>query len=418
MKGAQVQGKVLLVDFAPSPGGSIMSLYCLVKGLRGAPYTPLVLLAAQNPCGERFRALGAEVFTLDVRQGQGETFAAPVERVRHSSFADWIRRTGPAAAIWHSGGFWLRFWRRLLPQARRVSLLARTHQVRLIHCNDAVSISRIGILAAWLARLPCVCHVRRFDRLGRFERWLARSVDYFIFISKAVERQFLEQGGHPDRRRVVYNALDLEDFPLHLDGRSVRGELSLRPEVPVVGIVGRLVEWKGHDIFLRALARVVETRPSVQGLVVGGPEVTSPRLPQELRQLAASLGLESCVRFIGHRQDVARMLAAMDILVHTSIAPEPFGRVLIEGMAMARPVVASAAGGVPEIVLDGETGLLVKPGDVEGFAAAILSLLQDPERAAALGRAGRRRVEERFTLQHHARQVQEVYAAVLDTEDQ
>ena len=413
MKGTQAERKVLLVDFAPSPGGSIVSLYCLVKGLLGSPYKPLVLLASQNPYGERFRALGAEVFTLDVRQGQREAFAAPVERLRSGSFADWMRRTGPAAAIWHGGGFWLRFWCRILPQARQVSRLAQTHQVRLIHCNDAVSISRIGVLAAKLAKLPCVCHARRFDRLGRFERWLARSVDHFIFISGAVERQFLEQGVRPGRRRVVHNALDLEDFPLHLDGRAVRQELGLRPEAPVVGIVGRLVDWKGHDIFLRALARVAEALPSVQGLVVGGSEVSCPHLPQELRLLTASLGLEGSVHFVGHRQDVARMLAAMDVLTHTSIAPEPFGRVLIEGMAMARPVVASAAGGVPEIVLDGETGLLVEPGDVEGTAEALLSLLRNPERAAALGRAGRRRVEEHFTLQHHARQVQEVYGAVL-----
>jgi glycosyltransferase involved in cell wall biosynthesis len=103
----------------------------------------------------------------------------------------------------------------------------------------------------------------------------------------------------------------------------------------------------------------------------------------------------------------------MDILAHTSTAPEPFGRVLIEGMAMARPVIASADGGVPEIVLHGETGLLVPPGDVAALAESMVSLLQDPERAAALGRAGRQRVEAHFTTEQYVRQVQEVYGVVL-----
>ena len=404
---------VLLVDFAPSPGGSIVSLYGLAKGLRDSPYAPRVLLATNNPYVAQFRALGVDVFTLDARQGQGDAYSVPVERVRGSAFADWIRHTGPAAAIWHGGGFWLRLGRRILPQARRVARLAKAHQVRLIHCNDAVSISRVGILAARLAGLPCVCFARRFDRLGRFEHWLARSVDYFVFNSGAVQQQFLEQEAQAAGRRVVYNGLDLEDFPLDLDGQAVRQELGLKPDAPVVGIVGRLVAWKGHDLFLRALARVAEGVPEVQGLVVGSAEVNCPHLPQELQRLAVSLGLGEKVRFVGHRQDIAGVLAAMDLLAHTSIAPEPFGRVLIEGMAAAKPVVASAAGGVPEIVCHGETGLLVEPGDVQGFAEAMLSLLRDPARAAALGRAGRQRVEEHFTVERYVRQVQEVYGAVL-----
>ncbi len=390
-----------------------MSLYCLVKGLRGSPYTPLVLLASGNPYVPRFRALGVDVFTMDVRQGQGDTYAAPVERARDSTFADWIRRTGPAATVWHSGGFWLRFWRRILPQARQVRDLARTHEVRLIHCNDAVSISRIGILAARLAGIPCICHVRGFDRLGRFEHWLADSVDHLIFISGAIQRQFLEQRQQTARQRVVHNGLNLDGFPPDLDGKAVRWELGLQSEKPVIGIVGRLVEWKGHEVFLGALARVAETYPDAQGLVVGGPVVSSPLLPQQLKRLAASLGLSEAVHFTGHRQDIARLLAAMDILAHTSTAPEPFGRVLIEGMAMARPVIASADGGVPEIVLHGETGLLVPPEDVGAFAESMVSLLQDPERAAALGRAGRQRVEAHFTTEQYVRQVQEVYGVVL-----
>ena len=405
--------RVLLVDFAPSPGGSIVSLYYLVKGLREGGYTPLVLLSATNPYVPRFRALGVDVLTMDVRQGRGDVYAAPVQKARGSAMASWIRRTRPLAAIWHSGGFWLRLVRRMLPEAREVARLARAHQVNLVHCNDAVSISRIGILGARLAGLPCVCHARRFDRLGRFERWLAGSVDYFVFISAALEQHFLAQTRPAPPHRVIHNGLDLEDFPVRLDGRVARQEFGLSSDRIVIGIVGRLVGWKGHDVFLRGLERVAERYPEVQGLIVGGPEVNSPHLPQQLRQQADSLGLSDIVHFTGHREDIAASIAAMDILVHASTEPEPFGRVLIEGMAMSKPVVASAAGGVPEIVVDGVTGLLVRPGDAAALSDALMSLVQDPQRAEALGRAGRSRVEALFTIQHHVQRVQEVYGVTL-----
>ena len=178
--------RVLLIDFAPSPGGSIVSLYGLVKELQGVGCEPMVLLASSNPYVSRFRDLGTPVFTMDVRQGQGVIYPAPIEQVRSSSLGDWVRRTGPAAAMWHSAGFWLRFWRRLLPQAREISERSRQLRAELIHCNDALSISRAAILGARLAGLPCICHVRRFDHLGRFERWLTRSVSQFIFISQVI----------------------------------------------------------------------------------------------------------------------------------------------------------------------------------------------------------------------------------------
>jgi glycosyltransferase involved in cell wall biosynthesis len=336
-----------------------------------------------------------------------------VQQARASAAAEWIRRTRPAAAVWHGAGFWLRFWRRILPQARKVSGLARKHEVQLIHCNDALSISRIGVFGSRLSRIPCVCHIRRFDRLGWFEREMARSVGYFIFNSQAIQSEFLRQSRRATPYRVIYNGVDLADFPLAVDPVPVRMELGLRPDAPVIGILGRLVEWKGHDVFLRAMARVWEEQPDVQGLVVGSPEVSNHHIVEQLQALAASLGLSEAVHFAGHRTDVARMLAAMDILAHTSVAPEPFGRVLIEGMAMAKPVVASGAGGVPEIVLDGETGLLVRPGDDQELARALLCLLHDPGRAEALGQAGRQRVETHFTADHHLRQVQEVYGEVL-----
>lgn len=405
--------RVLLVDLAPTTGGSIVSLRLLVEGLLNGPYSPIVLLASGSPHVSTFRRLPVQVLTMDAQQGRGNTYSAPIDTIRSSDFAAWARHAPAISSIWHGVGFSTRILRRHLPEARRIARMASLHGAQLIHCNDAVAISRSSILAARLARLPCVCHARNFDDLGRFDHWLADSVDSFIFNSAATERAFLQQRAGRDRHRVIYNALDLAQFAASADGNSVRKELGLRVDIPVIGVTGRLVPWKGHDVYLHALARAVELGARLQGLVVGGPDPSHPNWLAHIRALAESLEIADAVHFVGHRDDVARMLAAMDVVVHTSTAPEPFGRVLIEAMAMSKPVVASSDGGVPEIVQEGQTGLMVSPGDVQAYAEAICSLLSHPDDAAAMGRAGRASVERRFSAATHVAQILDVYGDVL-----
>jgi len=405
--------RVLLIDFAPSPGGSVVSLYGLVRELQQSEYEPQVLLASCNPNVNRFRQLPVQVHTLDVRQGVGQTYAGPVEGLRRSSVAARLRHSHLLAPAWHSGGNIVRLWRRTLPWARRVRELASQESTRLIHCNDTLSVSQIGILAARQANLPCICHVRRFDQFGPFERWLAGSVQHIVFNSRATRQHLVDQGGTLLPLSVVHNGISLEEFSQQTEGQELRDELDIPADAPVVGILGRLVEWKGHSLYLQAMTQVKQIIPNVHGLIVGGPEVTNPRLGEELKAQATSLGIDQQVRFAGHRTDIAQVLASMDVLAHTSTAPEPFGRVLIEAMAMGLPVVASDAGGVPEIVIPGETGFLVPLGDAQGTASAILDLLKNPDHARKMGASGRRRVESHFTMQHHVNQITAIYRELL-----
>ncbi|NIV31233.1 MAG: glycosyltransferase [Anaerolineae bacterium] len=184
-----------------------------------------------------------------------------------------------------------------------------------------------------------------------------------------------------------------------------------------MGVVGRLDWWKGHQYFLEAMAEVARRIPSLRGLIVGAPENT-PRnreYYQELQCLTKSLGLDGKVVFTGYRGDVPRLMSALDVVVLSSSAPEPFGRVVIEGMAAGKPVVATAAGGVLDIIDDGVDGLLVPCRDSRAMAETILELLSDREKAQRIGLAARRRVEEQFTVQRHVSAIQQVYDAVLGT---
>ena len=183
---------------------------------------------------------------------------------------------------------------------------------------------------------------------------------------------------------------------------------------PVITLVGRITPWKGQDVFLRAAARVRERFPNACFWIVGSPMFGEDDYERSLHVLAGELGLTEHVKFWGQRDDVPALLARTDLLVHASTLGEPFGQVVIEGMAAGKPVIATDGGALPEIVLPGETGLLVRMGDAEAMADAICALLADPARAAAMGTAGWRRVQEKFTIAHTVRKVETVYDQMLN----
>lgn len=236
---------------------------------------------------------------------------------------------------------------------------------------------------------------------------LGRLATRTIAISEAVRARLRRWPRVYERCRVVPNGIDLDNFVPSKDPASVRASLGIPPTDRLIGTVGRLVRFKGHGFLLEAFARLRESHPGIRLLVVGaGPE------RETLERQARGLRIAEVVHFTGHRADVADLLATLEIFVLPSSA-EDFGRVLLEAMAMERPVVATAAGGVPEVVEANVTGLLVSPADPVGLADAISLLLVDSARAKAIGRAGRQRVEKLFNLRRHAELVEAVYAETL-----
>jgi glycosyltransferase involved in cell wall biosynthesis len=166
-------------------------------------------------------------------------------------------------------------------------------------------------------------------------------------------------------------------------------------------------------VFLRALAQVRRAVPRAKGIVVGGSVPYEPGYRDQLLALGQALGLSGNVAFHDYRPDVPRLMSALDVLVLPSVSPEPFGRVLIEAMAAGKPVVATDAGATPEVIDDGEQGLLVPANDAQSMAAAVTRLLLDSSLATSMGQKGRRRVEARFTAQHYVDGVQAIYREVL-----
>lgn len=396
-------------------GGAAISLYKLLKELDRDSYEPVVLcLRLWHPefVGQ-VQALGVEVLTLTRDPAQNH-------KDRSAASAGFLRRIlGPARRLaWFyphlkTGYAFSRFE---LAQARKVAQVIKQVGANIVHSNAGLPTSRPVIVGSRLAGVPCLCHVRNFDPLTWLDRRLARWVAQFIFISRAVAEGYASQGLVPTCSEVIPNAVGSEAFASPQETQAIRRRLGWSDHNFIVVNTGRLVRWKGQDIFLQAMARVADVAPHMRCFIVGEPDgdVKSMAFAEELMVLAQNLGLAERVTFTGFRDDALQLIKASDVVVHSASTPEPFGRVIIEGMAAGKPVVATRAGGVVDIIEHGRDGLLVPPGDSQAMAEAVLAVQADPVWAGRLGARAQEKVSRQFTLDQHAQRVQRVYRDVLD----
>jgi len=289
----------------------------------------------------------------------------------------------------------------------------RRHRTQIVHTFNFYP-NMFAIPAARLAGVPVVIGTLRdmgdlwTPMQRRVQRWVCRMAHRVVANADAVREQALKQGYNPEKVCVIRNGLDLAKFTSAPDVALQRDALGLPPHVPVVAVFSRLNhEVKGIHHFLEAAARVTQVHRDVRFLVVGeGP------LRAGLEALAQRLGLGDRVRFTGFRSDIGAAMAAVSISVIPSDS-EGLSNVLLESMAASLPVIATRVGGTPEVVQDEMSGLLVPPRDPEALARAIGSLLNDPVRAANLGRAGRRRVEQLFQLGRMVGETEALYDDML-----
>ncbi|MBI3825272.1 MAG: glycosyltransferase [Candidatus Rokubacteria bacterium] len=296
----------------------------------------------------------------------------------------------------------------------------RRFQPHLVHTHTAKA-GTVGRIAAWMARVPVIVHTYHGHVFhGYFspaatrvflgiERALARVTDRLLTVSQSVHDELRRYRiGRPGQAAVLPLGLDLARF-LEAERRrgELRAELGLAPATPLVGIVARLVPIKRHEDFLES-ARLVSARvPGCVFLVVGDGERRN-----ELEAIARARGLGERVRFLGWRRDLDRIYADLDVVALMS-ANEGSPVSLIEAMAAARAVVATRVGGVPDLVEDGMTGLLVPPANPVIAADAIVALLAEPERRAAMGAAGRKRASPAFSVERLVSDVDRLYTELV-----
>jgi glycosyltransferase involved in cell wall biosynthesis len=268
-----------------------------------------------------------------------------------------------------------------------------------------------GRLAARLVGVPVICSALHTtgppDNVELPNRLLAPVTDAFIAVAEPQGRYLTEHEGCPAHKvHVIPNGVDLQRFHPGWPNRPLQAELGLAPETPVAGIIAALRPEKHHELFLRAAAVVHRQLPQARFLIVGD----GPRRDQ-LEALARELSLSEVVHFLGTRSDVPEVLSLVDVLVLTSrVEANPIS--ILEAMASEKPVVATRVGSVAETVIDGQTGYLATPGEAREIADRVAELLGNPERASAMGRAGREQVIANWSIDRTVEGYQDLIAGI------
>lgn len=269
----------------------------------------------------------------------------------------------------------------------------------------------LGRVVGRMASVPIIISGQRYLYEGEplwrilIDKWTARMSTLIISNSAAAKQGLLWLGIGKQKIQVIYNG---KDFSLYDTIRQDEGPLTtIKKSHALVGTIARLNKVKGHQHFLEAARIILDTMPSTRFIVVGdGP------LRKTLEKQVQALQMEHAVRFLGNRKDILPILAQLDISVLSSLA-ESFPGALLESMGMGKPVVATSVGGIPEMVLDGKTGYLVKPANPRQLAEKILVLLQSKERREAMGRNAQEYVQKRFSYQQMVASYEHVYDTLL-----
>jgi glycosyltransferase involved in cell wall biosynthesis len=272
-----------------------------------------------------------------------------------------------------------------------------------------------GSIAGRLAARPVVWRLHdivapdAFNRLNimLFRICASLFATRVLAVSEAVRVALVARGVKENKVRVVYNGIDMEKDGISADRGAMREEWGIPAGAPLAGMVGRLVDWKGPDRFIEAASLVAGEMPQARFMLVGDAIFGEASYVDGLKELTSGLGLDERVIFTGFREDVPDIMAALDLLVHSSIQPDPLPTVLIEAMALWVPVVAADGGGVREIVENGVTGLVVPPAKVDEMARAMVRILSDPTEAKAMGEKGRERAAEIFNIEMTTRRMED-----------
>ncbi len=402
--------RVLVVEASSGGvvGGSLTGLYHMIRGFDRRRYKFAMALYERKTIEADLRDLGVPVFHLSRRRLPQEH---GLQRLKayHS-----VRRVAFLRSAMHHARILSATVLEELPAAVRCFRVLRTFRPDLVHAGNGLRANFDALLACWILRIPTVCHVKGFEKYSARERWLARRVAALVCMTEAVRNHCKQHGIVSRREIVIYDALDPVDFVPRRSVSAVRQELGIPEGAPLVGVVGNVQEWKGQMVFVEALAQLVVRIPEIRGVLVGGVHRAGERYFQVLRERAKELGVSDRLVITGFRADVADIVNALDVLVHTSVRPEPFGRVILEGMMSAKPVVAANAGGVPELIEHGKTGLLVPPGQAAPLAEAIATLLGSPNARQAMGKRAKSWAMRRFDVGRHVEEFERLYRSVLE----
>lgn len=372
-------------------GGSHYCLLYLLEHLDRSRFDPVVVFYESHKLLPRFQAVAETIVHPQdhpVQWGRS-ILLAPVARA--VNFARFL------GAVWGHIAFLLR------------------HRIDLVHLNNSITRHQDWVLATLVAGIPCIVHERGLSNAYTVrDRVYAGLVDLIIPMSAWIRDHMIDRGVPGDNIRVMYDGLDPAKVQVTTPAESVRAAWHVAPTARVIGIVGNIRPWKGQQTVVEAVIAVTKHFPDLVCFFVGATTPADEAYLARMKARLAEAGAEQNVRFTGYQPDVSNFINMMEFLVHASIEPEPFGMVVLEGMAQRKAVIGSRAGGPVEMILEGETGYTVPPGDPSALAARMIDLLVDPDRCRRMGLRGYERLINEFTMARYMENIHGTYRAILE----
>lgn len=394
-------------------GGSYRSLLHLVKRLDRSRYRPVVAFYRDHDLMPAYRASGCEVLLLhyptavNLRrrwEGAARRWGAPLRLL--------ISLVQPATNLIRVSGFLL---------LRNLYMIGR-RGIDVVHLNNGVTVGAELLVAAKLLRRKLVIHQRGIGPVPRWNARLAGWADHIICVSDSARDNLVAHGIERSKCTTVHNGIDPEEFlsTIRRSPAEVRASLGIGLDCPVVGMAGMIREWKGQMVFLEAILRIHARQPGLRCLIMGGVADRDDKdraYLETLRGFIARHRLGDTVQILDYQPKVAEFLQIFDVMIHAAVDPEPFSRVVIEGMALGRALVATNTGGTPEAIEDGVSGILVPPNDPVAMAAGIERLLEQPAERRRLGLAAQEKIRREFLIQGNVEATERVYDALFEGQE-
>lgn len=380
--------KVLFIHHNCEIGGAERSVIDIVSRLNTVNFHPLVLLPNKGELYNHLQPLNiyTKVFTIM-----------------------WFQRTiNPIKLIYYILNYCI-----ILILLKH---LVKLENISIIHTNS-MSGQLIGGLVAKLTKTPVIWHVRDMLKLDWMNKLLIKFCGYtatqILTISNAVQTHLRKVGIDLKKCEIVYNGIDLNKF--HQNSRYEIKNTEFKQNGTIkVGIIGRLIPCKGHITFLKSAKIASDRFGHLNFYIIGDIFLNNTGYLEELHRETAKLNLKSKVRFVGFRDSIVEMIDSLDVLVVPTTIPEGFGRVIIEAMALSKPVIATNLGGPLEIVIEDSTGFLIDPNKPQDIADRIIRLARDKSLRERMGTNGRRRIEELFTIDRCVKKIENIYGQLIN----
>lgn len=402
--------KILYVENGIGYGGAIICLRHLVRNLDRTKYEPMVVTGRTGP---QYEEIASEARWKYIRDRLVDTV----------TMKRWLEKSSAVASIPGAGFILGQVIARIddvgnfLPFFIRFIFTTLIFRPDLIHANNEPMCNRAAIFTGKMLGIPVIAHMRGNIDESKMMRWVYSLPTHFTPVSHWVSDNIGKMGVSEDKRTVVYDGLELDGLDINTDGGQFRKLHNLGEDNFAVGLVGLLIPWKGQRIFLQAAKMLASEIPGLKMLIVGGTPDECASYENELREYVARENLSATVIFTGHVTNMPVVYNGLDVVVSASTSPEPLGTVVIESMAMGRPLIGPNHGGAAEMADHDETALLFEHGSAESLAAAIQRLYDEPELGPRLGKAARVKALKTFAVETHVRNIQAIYAAVLCDKD-